>query len=178
MQYWLLYWLQAHSRCPAHWVKHETSCYINSASVASARFGARALLFLSVTASVARNGKDRVTFAVNDPGAVTQSWAVSNWDSMVSVSEGWTASEFNVFGDYNSTKAVFNVGSSLNVQNTIDYAATNGAAPGCLNTGTTAETNNLTRHGCVRIPGDNPGDGVLAIKHGRADRIGVVPRSV
>lgn len=160
MQFWLINWLKGHSGCPAGWARSGTGCFINSTAAHSFTFGANALHFLSVTAAVARNGNDRVTFSVDDPGADTQSWAVTHTDRILSVSEGWTASEFNVFGDYNSTKAVFNAHSSLNVQNTIDYAATNGAAPGCLNTGTTGETNNLNRHGCNRVAGFNAGGGI------------------
>lgn len=155
MQYWLINWLSKHSGCLKGWNQSGTSCFVNSPSVRSQTYSARtlALLNTTLTATATPNGNDRVTFAVDDIGVDTRSWAISHSDKVLTVSAGWTASEFNIFGDFNSTKAVFNAGSSLVVQNQLDYAATNGAAPGCLNTGTTGETNNLNRHACNRVAG-------------------------
>jgi hypothetical protein len=156
MQYWLINWRNKHASCPSGWWVAKPHCFMNSRTAFAGSDSARTLQLLAVmvTATAAKNGNDTVTYTVdNGPGAITQSWAVTNSDKVLSISAGWTASEFNIFGDFNSTRAVFNAGSSLIVQNAIDYAATNGAAPGCLNTSTTAETNNLNRHACTRHAG-------------------------
>jgi hypothetical protein len=54
----------------------------------------------------------------------------------------WTEAEFNVFGDGNSTRAVFNTGSVVAVNDGVISGTSNG--PSCGVGSFTAETNNLT----------------------------------
>ncbi len=78
---------------------------------------------------------------------------------MLSLSQGWTISEFNVVGDLNDTEAIFNSGATLDVSQWIGRA--NGATTplGCvlgepLGDGFgTAEWNNLNLDGaCQSLP--------------------------
>lgn len=67
-----------------------------------------------------------------------------NEDSVLNLSQFWTSSEFNVFGDLNGAEANLSTGSALVVQTSIDNGTTN--PPRCIGPqsgGTTAETNNL-----------------------------------
>jgi hypothetical protein len=62
-------------------------------------------------------------------------------DNTVNAAAGWTAAEFNVFGDAGSGQANFNSGATIVPRTRITYGGT--AAPLCLAQGFTGETNNL-----------------------------------
>jgi hypothetical protein len=69
-----------------------------------------------------------------------------NGDNAVNASTGWTTAEFNIFGAGGNSAgggmASFNAGASVITRTEIIYGGT--AAPTCLATGFTAETNNLS----------------------------------
>ena len=66
-----------------------------------------------------------------------------NTDSVLNLASGWVAAEFNVFGACCSSQAVFN--SNFHDQREYHHSLRRGtAAPGCIMTSYTAESNNLS----------------------------------
>jgi hypothetical protein len=68
--------------------------------------------------------------------------AVANSDFVLGLSAGWTDAEFNVFGFCCRSQAIFNDGSTMDVQLIVDHGTL--AAPACVNQSFTAESNSLT----------------------------------
>ncbi len=145
------YWLQNYgSDCPSGWVSDgNVSCYRNSNAVVLPSVPATHLANLKLTGSANANGLDTVTFTNGNTAH-----SVSASDNAVNIATVWTDSEFNVFGNSNSSRANFNRGSSI----TVKVAAFNGdtAAPTCTAGGTTAETNNLYLGNCYATGGNMP----------------------
>jgi hypothetical protein len=76
----------------------------------------------------------------------TDSWAIgSGNDSILSLSQGWTSAEFNIFGYGMGSVAQFNQGTSIAVQLTLTDGSS--AAPTCVSNSYTTESNNLTVDG-------------------------------
>ncbi len=85
----------------------------------------------------------------------TEAYSTTGKDSVVTLAKFWNASEFNVVGDGDGTAATFNAGPTIDVNITVDDGTTN--APACkANSGTTAETNNLTLGKCKATAGVTP----------------------
>jgi von Willebrand factor type D domain len=82
-------------------------------------------------------------------------------DNAVNAAGGWNTAEFNVFGDggnsSGASRASFNAGSAITVRTRTLYGGT--AAPMCVATGFTAETNNLS-FGLPRPGASPPGPAV------------------
>lgn len=93
-----------------------------------------------VAGQAAAGGNDTLTMTVGGTA-----YSTSDHDSVVSLANYWQTAEFNVFGDGNGSAATFNHNSSnvaaLKVRTAVDAGSS--AAPSCLATGYTAETNNL-----------------------------------
>jgi hypothetical protein len=149
------YWLLAYgATCPTGWISYEGSCYRNSTIATSVPAQlATALGDLTLTGNADSGGTDEVVLAVGDT-----LYSASGNNSVANLGTGWNSAEFNVFGDGNSTEAVFNSGSTILVRTSVDNGTTN--APRCENTGTTGETNNLTLvtspQACCPIGGSSP----------------------
>lgn len=138
MQYWLVGYGTTVA-CPAGWMTSAPHCYRNSANAASvptfipiANLGQ-----LSLTGSVVSGGMDTVTFS--NGGA---SYAISANDNVLNAAGSWREAEFNIFGDGNSTQAVFNAGSRMAVRIAVNDGTT--TAPTCTAASFTGETNSLT----------------------------------
>jgi len=63
----------------------------------------------------------------------------------------WTQSEFNVVGYISLSRANFNLGTRIDVENLLFDQKFNVIAPTCLKTGYTGETNNLNLSYCLAI---------------------------
>jgi hypothetical protein len=63
-------------------------------------------------------------------------------DNTVNAAAHWTEAEFNIFGPAGGSQANFNAGAQVDTRTEIVYGGN--AAPNCLATGTTGETNNLS----------------------------------
>jgi hypothetical protein len=103
-----------------------------------------------MTGTVVPGGNDTATFTDG-----TVAYSVSIADSVLQIGTVWRDSEFNVLGDVDSSKAVFNQDSAI----TVNVAVLDGSttAPACLSAaGTTAETNNLTLGSCAAVGGATP----------------------
>jgi len=139
MQYWLLNYA---TTCPGGWNPFGSDCFVNSGAVSlpgPIQANSAALLGLRLSGTTIPGGMDMVSLASN-----RQAYSVQNADSVLSLSQGWTTAEFNVFGDGGASQAVFNPGSTLLVSTAVRNGNIRAAAPTCIVTGTTGETNNLT----------------------------------
>ncbi|CAM4503272.1 MAG: hypothetical protein LEGION0403_FIIPPAGN_01859 [Legionella sp.] len=147
IQYWLINYGPT---CPVSggpagtgWISYSNSCYGNSNAVTvtgSPPLNISKLSQMVVAGQAAAGGNDTFTMTVGGTA-----YSTSANDSVVSLANYWQTAEFNVFGDGNGSAATFNYNSAnfaaLKVRTAIDAASS--AAPSCLATGYTAETNNL-----------------------------------
>jgi uncharacterized protein YjbI with pentapeptide repeats len=72
-------------------------------------------------------------------------------DNILDLYQNWTGSEFNVFGDAGGSEAVYNVGTTITVSNTITQPNGDSIAPTCERYSQTGETNNLLLGPCGTI---------------------------
>ena len=147
MQYWLI---DYGSACPKNWMKFESDCYANSSAVTAPLEAITSLDTLKVSGTAKLNGFDTVVFT-----AGTMAYSTTGKDSMVDLATAWQQSEFNIIGDGDGSKAVFNPGSTIRVKIVVTDGST--AAPTCAkNSGTTGETNNLKLRACTAAGGARP----------------------
>ena len=164
IQYWLI---KYNTTCPAGWTQFpigvDIDCVILSNSSGAVNTTAVPVTNLS---QVTLTG---ITSAGSDSIIVTiGSTAFSRvGDNSVNAAAGWKVAEFNVFGDgANSTgasQANFNSGASIVTRTRINYGGT--AAPICLATGFTAETNNLS-FGPSAPAASQPGPAIIFTESG------------
>lgn len=139
IQYWLLTY--GKTTCPATWTLTSTtgSCVTNSPAVpyTGPKIGVADLGSTVFTASATKGGTDVLTISYDGHAA-----RLATPDSRLFLAGGWSALEFNVFGNATRAEAVFGPGTTIEPE----IALTDGAlsAPTCQITGTTGETNNLT----------------------------------
>ena len=67
--------------------------------------------------------------------------------NLLDLYKGWQVTEFAVLGDFNGTKANFSSNTTLTVKTGVRPSTLSDAAPECVNTSFTAESNNLTAEG-------------------------------
>lgn len=132
IQYWLL---KYGPDCPSGWKQSNQSCVKNSAASHVGLLPITTLGKLQLEGLA--NSSDYAFFWTGDA-----SYYTSVPDSVLGLSNGWTAAEFNVFGTASGKLAVFNSGTQIWVNVALDGASLD--APNCIFTGYTAETNNLT----------------------------------
>lgn len=136
MQYWLLNYYAA---CPSGWYSYGSDCYVNS--LASTYSGnsltAADLATTTLVGSASLGGNDEVSLS-NGSGQAT---LVVNSDSVLQLAQGWTTTEFDVFGDGNGSEAYFGANTTLAAATSL--VSHSPSAPTCTPGGFTAETNNL-----------------------------------
>jgi hypothetical protein len=151
IQYWLLNYVNT---CPSGWNAFQGNCFKNSNSGVSV--AAQPITTLGNQALTGAAGSsDTVTMWIGDGNLYAYSQA-----SVLNLSGGgWTSAEFNVFGNANSTQAVFNSGASIVVQTVTDSVTQTTTAPTCESGGFTGETTNLNlvANSCCPVGGDYPG---------------------
>ncbi len=83
--------------------------------------------------------------------------SAANVDSVLTLSQGWQAAEFNVFGDCCGSRADFNSGVTIVDRTTVKQR--HRQRPSCVYEGFTGETNNLNlwflRPSWWRVAGDS-----------------------
>lgn len=148
MQYWLINY---GATCPSGWNPANGSCYKNSSVVPVPAQPIGALRYLSLTGT-ATGSLDTVVLSSG-----TSIYSASGPDNVLSVSQGWTVAEFNIFGDGGSIPtAAFNTGATLLVRTSVSNSTTN--APVCNGSGFTFEGNNLSLvNPCCPYGGSAPG---------------------
>lgn len=151
VQYWLIYWDTKHNTCPAGWMSAGGGdCYKNSKAVNLPLVPVTALGSVQLHATATAGGHDVITLTTP-----AKAYSVTLPDSVVKLGTSWTQGEFNIFGNANSSEAVFNTGASVEVSLAAVYNST--TAPQCIGAGTTAETVNFNLGTCTASGGANPG---------------------
>jgi von Willebrand factor type D domain len=144
IQFWLENYLSfTVSSCPSGWIwaPGSTDCYVNGSAIGgipSQAITNLGNLNLTGTVTGGTSGWDTASLSIT---GTTTVYSAATADSTLDLSTGWTAAEFAVVGDGNSSQAVFNPGSTITVQ-TVTHNGTT-AAPTCISAGYTGETNNL-----------------------------------
>jgi hypothetical protein len=140
IQYWLLNYGAA---CPSGWNTYTSGyCWRNGPNAASVPVQTITSLAQMTLAGTAQGGgTDTVVVTVTTTSG-TSAYTAGNPDNILNLAQGWTASEFNVFGDGGGSQAVFNSGSTIDVMTSVFNGSAN--TPTAGTTGTTGETNNLT----------------------------------
>ena len=114
-----------------------SDCYTNGTNSASIPSQTIANLGnLSLMGEAISGGMDTVVLSTG-----TTLYAAQNPDSAVYLAQGWTAAEFNIFGDCCGTRPIFNNGASVVVRTSVNNGSSSAAQ--CLAGGFTGETNNL-----------------------------------
>lgn len=145
IQFWLINYLTTTiTSCPTGWIWAVGSahCYKNGSAIGGVPAQPITnLANLSLTGTVTGGTSGWDTAQLNIAGSTTV-YSASTADATLSLSAGWTAAEFMIGGNGNSSQAVFNPGSTITVQTVVHNGTT--AAPTCIYGGWTGETNNLT----------------------------------
>ena len=152
IQYWLIGYQSSYGSCPStgppggsSWMAYSGDCYANSPGAVTPLETATNLASLSLEGFSNYNG------AANDVNMFCVSgscYDVSITDQVVNLYQNWQYSEFNVFGVGSGSQANFNTGTTITVTNTLKDQSANVIVPSCVNTGYTAETNNLNLGTC------------------------------
>ncbi len=164
IQYWLLNYCSSSGgtncntktpsfSCPSTnppgggWWQSGNSCYGNGNAVNPPTTAATSLGKLSLYgyANYAGSGNDVIQLCISGGSC----YSVTFTDSVLNLYQNWKDSEFNVFGDASGSQAVFNVGTTITVLNTITDQSGSAIRPSCANTGYTGETNNLFLGPCI-----------------------------
>jgi hypothetical protein len=155
-------WLLSYgSPCPKGWnvynvvnsanVITAVDCWENSAATPAPVQPLGDLAEISIEGMALTGGSDMVILST--PGAL---YRLSASDSVLNLAKSWTSAEFNIFGEYNGTQALFNGGALFSVKVNETDGTTN--APTCIGGSTTGETNNLTlATPCSPFGGNSPG---------------------
>jgi hypothetical protein len=147
MQYWLI---DYGTTCPSGWMASGSDCYTNSNAATVPQQGIKLLSYLNLTGSAVEAGNDTVVLTTK-----TKAYSVTGKDSVVSLAKHWNTGEFNIFGDGNGSAANVNKGASITVK--LDLTNGKTAKPKCkADSGTTAETNNMTLGTCTATGGATP----------------------
>ncbi|WP_157436108.1 hypothetical protein [Actinospica robiniae] len=145
IQFWLINYLTSTvTSCPTGWTWAPGSahCYKNGSAIGGIPSQPITTLGnLSLTGTVTGGASGWDTAQLNIAGSTTV-YSASTSDTTLDLSGGWTAAEFMIGGDGNSSQAAFNPGSTITVQTVVHNGTT--AAPTCIYGGWTGETNNLT----------------------------------
>jgi len=145
MQAWLLGYNGKCSKLGSAWESDGSGdCYYTTDGTTVPQLLPEDLTKIKIQTTAVKGGKDTVVYTTS-----SEAYSNSQPDTIVYASAGWTQTEFNVFGNYNSTTADFNKGSSITVKIFDGKSAT----PTCVNNGSTGEQNNLTLSTCSAGPG-------------------------
>lgn len=156
IEYWLVGYYATYGSCPPAsqdppgggfgWARSGGNCYFNT-NGALTRFEPATnlgLLTFSGHAHFQTSTKDQATLCVYGGSC----YAKSVTDTVLHLYKHWTQSELNVFGWGNGSRAEFNSGTDIVVQNILEAQNAGSLAVACLKGGTTGETNNLNLGSC------------------------------
>ncbi|MGF6483561.1 hypothetical protein [Paraburkholderia sp. JPY419] len=141
-----------HRPCPAGWEKAADGCYKNSPTLAAPAIPVGNLGLTTLAGYVSTPGSGATdTVILTYMGSA---YTVSQPDDTLDIAQGWSQSEFNIFGNGNASKLSFKPKTSITVNLQVNDGTT--YAPKCLYGGTTGETNNLYLGKCTATEGAMP----------------------
>ena len=153
IEFWLFGYFTAHAACPpaaqdpgpgVGWFASGGNCVFNAfGALTPARYGTD-LGLLNFW------GEATPTFDIGLICYITTCYATGD-HAYLGLYKHWTDSEFNVVGYINGSRAEFNLGTRIDVENLLFDQKGNLIAPACLKTGYTGETNNLNLSYCLAI---------------------------
>jgi hypothetical protein len=161
IEYWLINYgvvTNGLAVCPAGWTAsipkgtNTVDCYINSSATLAPFEPITNLGNLTLTGTA--GSSDAVTLSTGDGHLYTLSAG-----TVLNLNQHWQNAEFNVYGTYNLSQAVFAGTPTIVVQTLTDSATPTRAEATCLSAGYTGETNNLNLvpKSCCRFGGNTPG---------------------
>ena len=131
------------------WRTFNGGCFINSPAVSVPIQNISDLSGMVMTGTVDLGGP-RCGLVVHPE---SQGFALALPTDFIGLNNSWTQAEFNVFGLWNGSQAVFTAGTTITVANTLTGQGGAAIFAACLqNSGTTAETNNLNLGQCPCNP--------------------------
>jgi hypothetical protein len=150
IQYWLVNY---GGTCPQGYISYAgTDCYLTQVGGTAISIPNPTLAQVSqlgVIGAATSGGTDTLIVSTgNDLYALTEA------DSILTLSQGWNTAEFNILGNANGNQVNFNSNATIVVKTSVDGGTT--TAPSCINQGYTGETNNLTLDLCCPIGGASP----------------------
>jgi len=153
IQYWLINYNSDGTTCPSGWINFQNSCYVNASQQPSVDpVNTADLSEMKLTMTATAGGNDQVILRI---GNRLHSATVTSPDNMVSLSQGWTQAEFNIFGNCCGYEAEFNSGSSMEVK--LEISQYSGGTLSCQKAGYTGETNSLNLlDDCQQVPHQSP----------------------
>lgn len=145
IEYWLANFGPLGTKCPSGWHKFvftgqkEVNCWINSALIPTPVEPITSLEKLRLLGAAAYSSRSQDFAELIVSYSTIYYVAGQNW--FPDLDTQWQDAEFNVFGDSNGDRAVFNAGSTIVVRTEVDSGAV--TAPACDPEGFTGESNNL-----------------------------------
>jgi hypothetical protein len=146
IEYWLVNFGPLGTSCPSGWNtfvftgQTEVNCWINSTNTTPIPVEPITSLGKLRVLGAAAAGSRTQDFAEVTIG-YSDVYYVGGQDWFPDLDSQWQVTEFNVFGDSNGDRAVFNAGSTIVVRTEVDSGAI--MAPTCAQGGFTGESNNL-----------------------------------
>ncbi|PYE88137.1 hypothetical protein [Phyllobacterium leguminum] len=143
------YWMFGYDgECPFPWDQYDaTTCVMDGDGAFLPAILPTELQNVKLSAYAGQNGLDGIKLEYK--GTM---YGFSKNADVLDISTIWNWSEFNVFGEGDASKAIFNPGSSLTVRQEAAYSNYKTAPPKCVRWGITAESNNLTLGQCTVVP--------------------------
>jgi hypothetical protein len=122
-------------------------CYFNTNGKVTPFESPTTLSSLSLEGIANIGGNDEANLCVSGGNCFVDSSPAS----FLNLSQQWTLAEFNVVGFIDGSRAQFNSGTTITVQNDLKDSSGNAITPvsPCPNNGQTGETNNLNLVGCT-----------------------------
>jgi hypothetical protein len=162
IEYWLLGYFTTYGACPPSsqdppgggtgWFQSGGNCVFNTSGVGTPSvYPATGTTYVLSQVSFQANANfqssnlDQAVMCIVSQGCYTNSLPAS----VLNLDKHWTQSELNVVGYIDGSRAEFNSGTSITIQNGL-FLNTNafGTIPTCVKGGTTGETNNLNLGAC------------------------------
>ena len=151
IQYWLINYQKNYGGCPStgppngsSWMEYSGSCYANSPGILAPSESGSNLANLILTGYANFGSNDQAILCISGGSCYTM--AIT--PQVVNLYQYWQDAEFNVFGYGDGSEANFNSGTSIAVSNSLADQQGKAFVPSCVNTGYTAETNNLNLGSC------------------------------
>lgn len=145
MEYWLIHYLPGGGTCPSGFHEYEKEDCWRQSGATTLSGGALTVAGLTGTTFEARansGGLDSVVMITGTGSAVA-----TGAPNVLDLDKAWKIAEFGVYGEFNGTEAKFSPNTTITVNTGVRSSTLSDAAPICVPTSYTAESNNLTGEG-------------------------------